>query len=92
MYEHLNTDNSPVVWGATMPTAINESAANAVNIYACDNTIIIENATDEIRVYDSMGKLICRDAMDRIRSEITINNPGIYIVKTGGTVKRVVVN
>lgn len=75
-----------------MPTAITQSAASAISIYANGNTIVVENATDEIRIYDSMGKLICRDAMDRIRSEITINNPGIYIVKTGGTVKRVAVN
>lgn len=87
-----NPDDRPVVWGATMPTAVNESAANAVNIYAYDNTIIIENATDEIRVYDSTGNLICRDSIHRIRTEITINNTGIYIVKTGNVVKRVMVH
>ena len=73
-------------------TAITESAASKVNIYAHHNTIVVENATDEIRVYDAMGKLICRDVACRVRTEITINGTGVYIVKTGNVVKRVMVN
>ena len=73
-------------------TAVAESAANAVTIYAHHNIIVVENATDEINVYDAMGKLICRDVACRVRTEITINGTGVYIVKTGATVKRVVVN
>ena len=94
-YEHWNPDNRPVVWGATMPTAINEPAASAINIYAHGNTIVVENATDEIRIYDAMGALICRDVPWRVSTgttAITINNPGVYIVKTGGAVRRVMVN
>jgi hypothetical protein len=72
-------------------TAVTESAANTINIYAHGNTIVVENATEEIRVYDAMGALVCRDAMNRVRAEITINGTGVYIVKTGGTVKRVMV-
>ena len=41
-------------------TAINESAASAVNIYATGNTIVVENATDEICVYNAMGVLVGR--------------------------------
>ena len=73
-------------------TAVAENAANAINIYAHGNTIVVENATDEIRVYDAMGRLICRDVACRVHTEITVNNTGIYIIKTGGTVKRVMVN
>ena len=62
------------------------------NIYAYGNTIVVENATGEIRVYDAMGKLICMDTTNRVRAEITINDTGIYIVKTGNVVKRVMVN
>ncbi|MBO7476350.1 MAG: leucine-rich repeat domain-containing protein [Salinivirgaceae bacterium] len=69
-----------------------EMAVNEVNIYAYNNKIVVENATDEIRVYDAMGKLICRDTINRVRTEITINNTGVYIVKTGNVVKRVMVN
>ena len=72
-------------------TAIDEDAANAVNIYAYKNTIVVENATDDILVYNTMGALICRDAMHCVRKEIIISTPGVYIVKTGNTAKRVMV-
>ena len=73
-------------------TPVIESTINAVNIYAYGNKIVVENAMDEIFVYNAMGALICRDAINRVRTEIPVNVPGVYIVKTGGTVKRVLVN
>ena len=81
-----------VAEGTRLGTAVTESAASKVSIYAHHNIIVVENATDEIRVYDAMGKLICRDAIHRIRAEINVNGTGVYIVKTGGAVKRVIVN
>ncbi len=80
-------------------TPVAETAANAVNIYAHGNTIVVENATDEISVYDAMGRLVCRDAARHvstvaesgIRAEIRANNPGLYIVKVGDVAKRVMV-
>lgn len=73
-------------------TAISDSDARALNVYAYGNVIVVENATEEIFVYNAMGGLICRDAINRVRMEINVNTPGIYIVRTGGTVKRVLVN
>ncbi len=73
-------------------TAVAESAANTVNIYAAGNKIVIENVTDEIFVYNAVGTLVCRDAIHRVSTTITVNTPGVYIVKTGSAVKRVVVN
>ena len=73
-------------------TVVAESAANAVTIYAHHNIIVVENATDEISVYNAMGALVCRDATPCVRTEINVNAPGVYIVKTGGVVKRVMVN
>jgi hypothetical protein len=70
---------------------VTETAANTINIYAAGNKIVVENATDEIFVYNAMGVLVCRDDACRVR-QITVNTPGVFIVKTGGTVKRVVVN
>ena len=81
-----------VAVGTKLNTAVSESTASAVNLYASGNTIVVENATDEICIYDAMGKLVCRDAINRVRTEITVNIPGVYIVKTGSTVKRVMVN
>ena len=69
-------------------TAVNESAVNAINIYAIGSTIVVENATEEIFVYNAMGVLVGRTET----TTITVNGAGVYIVKTGGTVKRVMVN
>ena len=69
-----------------------EVAANEVNIYAYGNTIIVENTTDEIFVYNAMGRLVCRDEIHRVRAELPIKDTGVYIVKTGNIVKRVIVN
>ena len=76
-------------------TSVSESAVSATNIYAYGNTIVVENATDEIRVYNAMGVLVCRDAARHVSTGITsipVNAPGVYIVKTGSTVKRVMIN
>ena len=80
----------PVFWAGA--NAVSESVANAVNIYAISNKIVVENATEDIFVYNAMGALVCRDVASRVRAEININGTGIYIVKTGSTVKRVMVN
>ena len=69
-------------------TAVNESAVNAINIYAIGSTIVVENATEEIFVYNAMGALVGRTET----TTITVNGAGVYIVKTSGTVKRVMVN
>ena len=72
-------------------TAINVDAANAINIYAHDRTIIIENATEEIRVYNAMGALVGRDVARNVCT-ITVNGTGVYVVKVGNVAKRVMVN
>ena len=77
--------------GNNPATAVSESAANAINIYAAGNTIVVENATDEIFVYNAMGTLVAR-AKTTDTTTITVNDQGVYIVKTGSTVKRVMVN
>ena len=69
-------------------TAVSEEAITAVNIYATGNTIVVENATDEIFVYNVMGGLVARGT----ETTITVNHTGVYIVKTGTTAKRVMIN
>ena len=73
-------------------TAVTETTSNMADIYTSGNKIVVENATEDIFVYNAMGTLICRDTINRARAEISVNTPGVYIVKTGGVVKRVVVN
>ena len=73
-------------------TALGNESATQPMIYTTGKTIVVENATDEIRVYDAMGKLICRDVACRVRAELRVNAAGVYIVKTGNVVMRVVIN
>ena len=71
-------------------TAISESAANVVNIYASGSTIVVENASSEVRVYNVMGSLVT--IVNEANAEIKINLAGIYFVKVGNIAKRVVIN
>ncbi len=73
-------------------TAISDDEAAAVNIYAYDNTIVVENAVNAIYVYDAMGRLIVEMPHCDVSTEIRINRAGVYIVKTGNTAKRVMIN
>ncbi|MBO7594785.1 MAG: leucine-rich repeat domain-containing protein [Salinivirgaceae bacterium] len=79
-----------IVWKTTTP--VTESAANAVNIYANGRNIVVENAAEEIRVYDVMGRLIVETPHCDVSTEIRLNGIGVYIVKVGDVVKRVVIN
>ena len=78
-----------VIWKT--PSPVTETAANVVSIYAYGRSIVVENAAEEISVYDAMGRLVCRDAVRHV-STITVNGTGVYIVKVGDVVKRVVIN
>ena len=73
-------------------TAIADEAAEDVNIFAFGNTIVVENATTDIFIYDAMGRLINRENASAQRTEIQVNGAGVYIVKTGNTAKRVMIN
>ena len=73
-------------------TAVADEAAEAVNIFAYGNTIVVENADSDIFVYTAMGRLIERVAAEAGRTEIKIDGAGIYVVKTGNTAKRVMIN
>ena len=73
-------------------TDVADEAVEAVNIFAYGNTIVVENATSDIFVYNAMGRLIERVAAEAGRTEIKINGAGIYVVKTGNTAKRVMIN
>gem|GEM_PF-4128988 len=52
---------------------------------------MVENATEDIMVYDAMGRLVGRDVARNARA-INVGKSGIYLVKVGNVVKRVVVN
>ena len=73
-------------------TAVVDNTIAEITIWAHGNTIVVENATDEIFVYNAMGGLVEKDAANQASTTtITINRPGLYIVKTGNIAKRVMV-
>ena len=73
-------------------TAISDDEAATANIFAYGNTIVVENATDDIYIYNAMGALIDHVNAEAGRTEIIVNGAeGICVVKTGNTVKRVMV-
>ena len=72
-------------------TAVNDSEAEAVNIFAYGNTIVVENADSDIFVFDAMGRMIDRVAAEAGRTEIQVNGEGVYVVKTGNAAKRVMI-
>ncbi|MBO7143661.1 MAG: hypothetical protein J6W13_02420 [Salinivirgaceae bacterium] len=74
----------------SLGTAAEDELAAIFNVYVYDNTITIENATDEIRVYNTMGNLVAKATKENII--INVNSAGVYIVKVGNVVKRVIVN
>ena len=78
------------IWVAEALTTVDDNAIAEINIWAHGNTIVVENATEEIFVYNAMGAVVGREFASPA-STITINRPGLYIVKTGNVAKRVMV-
>ncbi|MBO7145129.1 MAG: leucine-rich repeat domain-containing protein [Salinivirgaceae bacterium] len=76
-------------------TDVDEDAVNQVNIYACDNKIVVENvetANAEISVFDINGRVVAKTTANSSRVEIPMRAQGVYIVRVGSNAKRVVVN
>ena len=71
--------------------AIDETEATDVVIYAYGNTVVVENATADIYLFDAMGRLVDHVAANADRTEILVNGQGIYVVKTGNAVQRVMI-
>lgn len=65
------------------------NAANAVNIYAHHNTVVIENAQDDVYVFDESGKMVARQNVTSDRMEMQMPSQGIYIVRIGDKSQRV---
>ena len=62
-----------------------------VKIWSFSNTIYIENAESDITVISTLGSQITKLTPTSTRTEITIPRSGIYIVRTGSTVQKVII-
>ena len=72
-------------------TAVAESVANAVNIYAHHNIIVVENAEGEIIVYNAMGGIVYKCIARQASTTINISISGVYIVKVGANTQKVII-
>ncbi len=75
-------------------TAISDDEAAAVNIYAYQNVIVVESADaleGEISIFDVNGRMVAKELAAGSRTEIMMQQQGIYIVKVNNTAKRVMV-
>ncbi|MBR4441111.1 MAG: hypothetical protein IKS00_06115, partial [Bacteroidales bacterium] len=60
-------------------------------IWSYANTIFVENAGEDIYVISLSGTTIKKASPESSRIEISISNPGIYIVKTGKVLQKVLI-
>ena len=94
--DQWNPDNCKVVWAYNsveeLGTAVTESAATIVSIYACGNVIVVEDADAEVSVFDINGRMIAKAKAVSSRIELPMAIQGVYIVKVGNAVKRVAIN
>ena len=72
------------------PTSVKYDEQSQINIFAVGKNIIVENADSEIFVTDMAGREVAREMPAR-RNVISVAASGIYVVKVGKTVKRVLV-
>lgn len=73
-------------------TAIDENAAE-INIFAINRTIVVEAAdafAGEIAVFDVNGRMVAKELAEGTRTELSMKNTGVYIVRVGNTTQRVV--
>ena len=70
-------------------TGVDASETDAVNVYANAGTIYIKGFSGNVRIYNISGRII--DEINAFETSSVKTEPGIYIVKAGGTVTRVVV-
>ncbi|MBP5366068.1 MAG: leucine-rich repeat domain-containing protein [Bacteroidales bacterium] len=70
-------------------TTLSETSSQEVNIFAKGKNIIIENADNEVFVYNAQGALVAHEK-PQTRVVIATAEGGIYVVKVGGKVTKVV--
>ena len=78
------------VFESDAPTSVKYDEQSQINIFAVGKNIIVKNADSEIFVTDMSGREVAREMPAR-RNVISVAASGIYVVKVGNTVKRVLV-
>ena len=77
--------------GTTTPVS-EISAKSNVKIWSFGSTLFVENATTDIYIINSLGMEILQHKADSDRIEIQIPRSGVYIVKTGTKLQKILIN
>ncbi len=67
-------------------TAVENTEMNKLSVYTVDRTIVVENATEMVSVFDIFGRRISMDM-----TTVTVPQAGIYVVRVGEKVRKVIV-
>lgn len=90
-YNGKTTTFDVVLTDQTVSISEEIAAADNIRIWSFEKTIFVENATREIIVVDMLGRIVRKTTPAADRTEISIPTPGIYIVKTGVKMQKVLV-
>ena len=71
-------------------TGIEEAKVSVLKPYATGRRIVVPNAVDEVVVYDVMGRVVGRSEGRNNAVTIDVLTSGVYMVKMGGEVQKVV--
>ena len=72
-------------------TAVAEISNSNIRIWSFGSTVYIENATSDIYIVNLSGSLITKCTPESSHIEINLNNKGVYIVKTGNSTQKIVI-
>ena len=72
-------------------TAVAEISNTNIRIWSFGSTVYVENATSDIYIVNLSGSLITKRTPEFSRMEISLNNKGVFIVKTGDTTQKIII-
>lgn len=75
---------------STDATAVNAAKENNINVYTEGKRIVVKNATDNVIISNSVGQIVANMTAEEAEAGVTVSE-NVYIVKTGKTVKKVMV-
>jgi hypothetical protein len=67
--------------------SVNQTLLAEIKVYSIDRSIVVENATGAVTVYNTTGQVVAQGA----GREFAVPQAGVYVVKAGETVKKVVI-
>jgi hypothetical protein len=81
------TENLEELTTPTSELSINSN----IRIWSFENTIFVENGCNKIEIVDMAGRVVKQVTPNSNRTEISLPNSGVYIVKTGVKTQKVII-